>query len=308
MKAREAASPDTVTGDPVANGAVVDVLVNGVTSGAQSFSLPGGLNWTATPDGFKYKDSQGVNGAVTRALIRKTPSGVFLIDLKVDGRRGPVNLIAPNTGNLAAVTFSITSGGSYCVVFGGAAGGSFTRNDDRILKILRPTAEVGCPGGTPDCGDGVVQAPFETCDVGNDAACPGACRPEGDPFECLCPFCGDGTINQGSEVCDLDDVGPCLEYCRLDCTCSSCGNAVIEHGEDCETDQDCVDQSMGTVCRSVPPFSTGDDGVCRCQVCGDGILDPGEDCEPDGPAGSCPFGCEDDCTCASSPSGAFLEP
>src|SRR5262245_55702269 len=45
IKAQESLSPENLVGDPVANGAVVQVIVNGGTPSTQTIVLPGGPRW-----------------------------------------------------------------------------------------------------------------------------------------------------------------------------------------------------------------------------------------------------------------------
>ncbi len=309
---RESGSPNTIVGDPTVGGATLTVLINGVTSTTQSFTLPA-ANWIPRGStGFKYKDTGMVNGPIRVLLVLGGGGSTFKILALGVG----VNIPAPNTGTYGGITFAIGGGDNYCVNHGGAAGGSFVRNDAIVFKIVRPTSESVCPTLTPTCGDGVVQPPFETCDGDdNDALCDGLCPGPSDPFACLCPFCGDGTIDQPGESCDGQfALGSCTEGCSFSCQCTTCGNAVVEPPvEECETDDDC--SFLGTVCR--PPGSAA--GQCLCLICGDDILDPGEECDGTADA-ACPDECQGDCTCAtttttsstmsstiSSPSPAFLD-
>ena len=72
-------------------------------------------------------------------------------------------------------------------------------------------------------------------------------------------FCGDSIHNQAPfEECD-GDAAPCAptEVCKDDCTCSLCGNAIVDGGEDCEVDADCggFDQCNDTCqCEPKPPL------------------------------------------------------
>jgi hypothetical protein len=94
--------------------------------------------------GFRYRDSFGTNGPVKAAQILKTPSGAFLAKVVILGRNGPVNVVPPNPGTDGGMIFSINSGESYCVKFGGTAGGIITAGNATLFRVKRPTGE-GCP-------------------------------------------------------------------------------------------------------------------------------------------------------------------
>src|SRR4051794_18889092 len=72
---KELSTDNTVVGNPITDGATIELLANGATSTDQSFALPagaaapGGPGWKALGTiGYSYKDSGGVNGPVKAAL------------------------------------------------------------------------------------------------------------------------------------------------------------------------------------------------------------------------------------------------
>jgi hypothetical protein len=73
-------------------------------------------------------------------------------------------------------------------------------------------------------------------------------------------FCGDGVVNQPPfEECDGAVIGNCGvdEVCSGDCTCTLCGNNVIDPGEDCEEHSDCTGQEVcddSCMCELLPPL------------------------------------------------------
>jgi TQXA domain-containing protein len=113
----------------------------------------------------------------------------------------------------------------------------------------------------PTCGDGLVNAPGETCDP------PGAPQPNGQFCRDDCTFCGDGHLD-GGEACDdgpnNSDIAP--NACRTDCTLPSCGDGVIDTGETCDPPGS-AQPPHGYLCRE------------NCTVCGDGVVQPGEQCD-----------------------------
>ena len=147
--AKEKVSPDTLVGDPIANGAVLTITANGGTSTSESYPLPTGISplrakpfWTGDPvKGFKYTDSKGENGPAKKVQIKKTPSGVFLIKVTVDGKLGPVTVVPPNPGTDACLLLEITGGDSYSARFGD---GEVKNDGTKQFKISKPTLEDTC--------------------------------------------------------------------------------------------------------------------------------------------------------------------
>jgi hypothetical protein len=296
IKAAEALSPELITGDPATNGAILMLILNGATPSTQVIALPPGARWRGisqvTPLDkavWKYRESSFSRVTPVRSLqYARSSSGKFKIMVTLDARYVPLDVFPPNPGTYAGMVLGIPNGDFYCVNFGGVAGGTIARNDATSFKVGRPTAEGTCPGATAVCGDGVVDAPFETCDVNNDAACPGLCGANG--LACLCPFCGDATIDPG-ESCDTQShLGTCTEGCSYSCTCAVCGDGIVQSPvEDC----DATACYAGLTCA--PP---GAPNQCRCPVCGDDVIAQGEQCESSDDS-ACPGGCmTDSCLCA----------
>jgi hypothetical protein len=147
LKAKESASPSPVTGDPIAGGATLKITASGTTPSSQTFTLPGGAAfWTPLGSiGFKYKDTNLVNGPIKLLIYKKTGSGNFLLTVVGKGSTGALSLVPPNTATEARVSFIPDGGDRYCTAFGGVAGGTLDPNTDKILKAKNPTAEGLCP-------------------------------------------------------------------------------------------------------------------------------------------------------------------
>ena len=166
---RELGTDDTLKGDPIASGASVDVFVNGANSTTQTFTMPAGLysaagwGWRAIGNpaiGYTYKDPRGVQGPVQQAVIERTPNNIFTIKVTIKGSLGPgpqphVVVVPPTPGTDGGMRFTINGAGgdTYCVYFGGAAGGQVTNappasDPDRTFRIVSsarfPTAETSC--------------------------------------------------------------------------------------------------------------------------------------------------------------------
>lgn len=118
-----------VEGNPVTDGgASFFISIGG--DGTQCINLPAS-GWSATPVGFKYKDPQLANGPVKVALIKKTPSGNFL--LKVIAKGSGISVVPgdPTTGY--NTNFKINGGGDeYCASNGSATP---TKNTDKKFLV-----------------------------------------------------------------------------------------------------------------------------------------------------------------------------
>ncbi len=113
------------------------------------------------------------------------------------------------------------------------------------------------------CGDGTTTPPYEECDINvptTGCVAPSVCR-----ADCTCsPVCGNNNIEQ-TEDCDGTDDDLCPGSCGApggdpadDCKCPPrvCGNGVLDLGEECEVDADCV---------CAPCRAPGDPlGECTC--------------------------------------------
>jgi hypothetical protein len=131
-------SSNTVVGDPTVSGAKVRVSLRG--GAEQCFDMPAS-GWSAIgPLGFRYKDFDGP-GAVTAASIKKTPSGVFQIKLRISGRTGSLDVVpvAGATGFDANLTLG--GGDDYCA--GGATPQGAT-DTDRAYKVKGLPAPASC--------------------------------------------------------------------------------------------------------------------------------------------------------------------
>jgi hypothetical protein len=148
LKAKEGASPNLLTGDPITGGATLKIALSGTTPSSQTFVLPpGAAFWSALGTiGFKYKDTDLVNGPIKLLIIKKTGSGTFVLTVLGKGSGSPLTLVPPNAGTEARLSLIPGSGGNrYCVSYGGAAGGTLDPNSNKIFKVKDPTAEGLCP-------------------------------------------------------------------------------------------------------------------------------------------------------------------
>jgi hypothetical protein len=146
--AQEQGSSNPLVGDPRVEGATLEIIANGASPTAQTFSLPPEL-WRAIPgkrgQSFRYHDPLGEAGPVTRAFLRSSDKGVLVIRAQIDGRRGatqPLELTPPDDGTDAYAVLRILGGDRYCVKFG--SDGTVTNRGARSFAVSNPIAE-GCP-------------------------------------------------------------------------------------------------------------------------------------------------------------------
>ncbi|MCL2326644.1 MAG: DUF4215 domain-containing protein, partial [Proteobacteria bacterium] len=136
------------------------------------------------------------------------------------------------------------------------------------------------------CGDGVVDAPYESCDHGESnveystwgEACSTACQPA--------HYCGDGKFDQvdmdyGEECDDGADTSSEYNGCSAQCKRTFyCGDGRITHGETCDDGNSTSGDGCSSTCQIEPGyFCTGTPSVCSPIKCGNGILDEGEMCD-----------------------------
>ena len=110
---------------------------------------------------------------------------------------------------------------------------------------------------------GVDFAYFEECDNGPDnSELPDACRPG-----CVLPSCGDLVIDSGEECDDGNDVDD--DGCSNNCRLPGCGDGILQEAEGEECDDGDANADEADACRT----------DCTLPTCLDGITDTGEECD-----------------------------
>ena len=178
---------------------------------------------------------------------------------------------------------------------------------------------AGSQNALPQCGDGKVDAKYESCDNAADiasGACTQNCLMRGNT---AANGCGDSTVDASKgEECDkipdpqnggalvfppgckapdthvdgfADNIG-CIETGSSTVTGSRCGDGILEDGEECDDgntsngdgcSSDCLKEGSLRSCLDVAA------GQPCVNVCGNGKVEPGEDpaCEPNPNAAGC---------------------
>jgi cysteine-rich repeat protein len=116
------------------------------------------------------------------------------------------------------------------------------------------------------CGDEQINDDRnETCDEGslNSNTAPNACR-----LSCVLASCGDGIVDDG-EQCDDNNLNN-EDGCDSACVVEVCGDGIVQAGlgEACDEGANNSDILPGA-CRS----------TCQPAFCGDGVIDQGEECD-----------------------------
>jgi hypothetical protein len=136
-----------------------------------------------------------------------------------------------------------------------------------------------------DCdGDDIGSASCESVGLGTgNLSCSSTCS--FDTSECITPeSCGDGNVT-GNEVCDDGSNDQCSGTCNADCTApaNSCGDGIIECGEECEGIQlggrDCTSFGYATAGSLVCDSNCDIDTSGCVTECGNATIDTGEYCD-----------------------------
>jgi hypothetical protein len=150
--AKEKGAGQTIVGDPTVGGATLRLIANGTNSSDQTFDLPAsGWRSYSSYSGLVYYrySNPGTGNAVKGVQIKVTSSGVFQIKVWAYGKFGPLDIKPPNPGTDAAMVLTIGGGDTYCVSFGGAAGGFLINqppgNPFKLFAVKSPTTKLPCP-------------------------------------------------------------------------------------------------------------------------------------------------------------------
>ena len=274
----KADSPIQVSaGELTAAGATISIGMEGTPTNEGVFVIPAG-ELATNRAGWKE-----VPNRYEQFINQDSPDGPTSAKAVLLKRGRFVKLIARGLGDSSLLRAGeVVSGPAMAILSLGSArvcAGLRVSVQPTQLDIVRI---VGSPEvrDCPRCGDGRINQSLEECD-GDEAAACGAAACHSD---CSCSECGNGLMEIGEE-CDGSEASACgNDVCLPDCTCAVCGNGITEPGEEC--DRDDADSCGAGTCRN----------DCKCPVCGNGIWEVGEECDaPDD--GACQGLCRMDCTC-----------
>ncbi|HEV7732635.1 MAG TPA: hypothetical protein VGR62_10760 [Candidatus Binatia bacterium] len=141
----------TLAGNPITDGALLTVAAVGRESARETFALPAGAatgqnpGWRVrtgpgTGDGsFVWRDPNGVNGPVRVLRLTRGRKG-FRIDLRLRATTAhPLALRPPAPGAAGELVVTIPGGDTWCVGFGGNAGGKVVTNRATRFRMNAPT-------------------------------------------------------------------------------------------------------------------------------------------------------------------------
>jgi hypothetical protein len=240
-----------LVGNPVADGATLRVVVKGASTGDETYTLPA-EGWRATATGFRFTRFPGF-AEVRSLVLKRTPSGtVVLRVLAIESLS--MHLVPPNPGTESGVALQLNGGDTYCVSFGGAAGGRIGADTATTWRVSNATVQPGCitPAAPSCCSEALAGCWFTRstaicADLGNDVgpaasvcdsvtggciappAAAGACC-EDLPSDLLSTGCSaGGVLDSNPEVCTLS--GGTLvpnSICTPSGTCASPSGAFLE--------------------------------------------------------------------------------
>jgi hypothetical protein len=294
-------------GDPTAHGASFAIEVGTVH---QIWSLPAS-NWRAIRSGFSYADSPGQYGPVRRLKIRHDAHDVFSIKAALSSAKAPLDVVPPNPGVDGGIAVIMQdSGQTYCVWYGGIAGGTVRNDGGRLFEVRNPTAAGECPSdATPTTNVPTTSSTSSTVttstssttttivgppcgEIQGSPTCAGECPPE-------TPICADlggicrcvsGTAPCGDQRAPLcDGTCPAGQVCvsgGFDCGCMPVGSTPCLPGDNgpvcggfCPPDETCIHIDFPVaVCLCSPPGCTIPQPPPLQSLCG-AECPPGRHCE-----------------------------
>jgi len=149
-EAVEFSSVNMVVGDPLTNGATVRIIANGDNPQDQTIVLPPGTGWRALSGSAGWLYHGLDNNPVQVLKIRRNNAGTFLLRLLMKGTATTpppgIAVVPPGHGTDGGMIFTINGGATYCMPFGGAAGGTVYNAPLNLgFRIRHPTFQFLCP-------------------------------------------------------------------------------------------------------------------------------------------------------------------
>ena len=149
VRALDDSDANTLVGDPVRRGAVLEIQALGGTPSTQSFILPPGTDTRGKPfwralgnKGFRYLDARGERGSVKKILLRRSSNGRISLKLSLHGKNGTLDIQPPAPGTEAYASLRFPGGDRYCVKFGTDA---VEKKNGITTWLVRGGTSEGCP-------------------------------------------------------------------------------------------------------------------------------------------------------------------
>jgi hypothetical protein len=223
--AKEAATDlgPTIIGDPTVTGATLRVIVNGPTSSDQTYALDA-AGWTATGGGYRYTGPTGLDGdPVRKVTFRRTGGGVALAKILLRGSAGtqPLSVVPGNPTSNGGFVLTINDGATYCVSYGGTAGGTVISNTQAMWGVLNATAQPGCPTPPSTTSTSTTSTSSTTSTTVVLPSCDGdgLCL----PHQAGSPGCvSTGSCVQTMGICANDTGCPGGQFCMSDLMYTYC--------------------------------------------------------------------------------------
>ncbi len=326
ITAHEKQSTNTLTGDPTSagSGGTIMLTIDGSTYFGdvllQGVSPSGTAYWAGSASSqFQYTDSKGVNGAVTKAKIKRTGNGTFTVQVRISGKHGflpgpPLTF----TSGCAALTLGFgATEERYSILFGSE---SEVAIEPGRLEAKNPTVEGNCPqiacgsatypscGGT--CGAGEVCRPLSGHPNSFDPSGTCACVAAGGPTDCPAGNAYQVGGDQNNVPIGCSPVPTCNDVQLTGY--SSCAGGVAP-GAVCQPMR-IIDYTFGidtSVCVPYPATETCDS---FCSLSGGGVCQSGEACAVSGGFDGMDCGCftppfcfaDASCGAGSCPDGSCI--
>src|SRR5207244_1196712 len=135
-----------LVGNPVISGATLRIIANGGTDSDQLYLLDAN-GWSGNATGCKYRGPTGAAGdPIRRVLLRSSAGRSAALTVIGRGNIGsqPLEVVPPNPGDDGGVILHINGGDTYCVSFGGAAGGIERDDSASRWSVVKATGQPGC--------------------------------------------------------------------------------------------------------------------------------------------------------------------
>lgn len=131
-------SSSTIVGDPTVSGVTLHVLL--ANGGDQCFDFPA-IGWIPVgTSGFKYRAPGGAGAAVSAFMRKEEFSGDLILKWKLQGTKGPIDVL-PQPGNASfALDFKIGDGDEYCAGGTTPAGATSSLDVYNVKKVPPPTS------------------------------------------------------------------------------------------------------------------------------------------------------------------------